>query len=156
MKYIINIPKLLDMPISLTSDFYDDLSDKEKETLGEIEFLSPEDDEDGIKFWVQCYKGRKESGVRGEKSGRVMCSLEILPKSLADLDIVGKGRDEPNVNPYLPPPVGRIQFTLNPFKMLNQCVGPKFRKKCYFYCLLCLLIIYLIFTLPDIISNAIF
>ncbi len=156
MKDIINIPKLLDMPISLTSDFYDDLSPKEKETLGEIEFLSPEDDEDGIKFWLQCYKGRKESGVRGEKSGRVMCSLEILPKSLADLDIVGKGRDEPNVNPYLPPPVGRIQFTLNPFKMLNQCVGPKFRKKCYFYCLLCLLIIYLIFTLPDIISNAIF
>ena len=156
MKDIVNIPKLLDMPVSLTSDFYDDLSKEEKETLGEIEFLSPEDDEDGIKFWVQCYKGRKESGVRGEKSGRVMCSLEILPKAIADLDVVGKGRDEPNVNPYLPPPVGRIQFTLNPFKMMNQCVGPKFRKKCYFYCLLCLIIIYLIFTLPDIISSAIF
>ena len=156
MKDIVNIPKLLDMPVSLTSDFYADLSKEEKETLGEIEFLSPEDDEDGIKFWVQCYKGRKESGVRGEKSGRVMCSLEIFPKKIADLDVVGKGREEPNVNPYLPPPVGRIQFTLNPFKMMNQCVGPKFRKKCYFYCLLCLVIIYLIFTLPDIISSAIF
>ena len=77
--------------------------------------------------------------VRGEKSGRVMCSLEILPKKNAELDIVGKGREDPNVNPYLPPPVGRIEFTLNPFKMMNQCVGPKFRRRCYYYCLCCLL-----------------
>ena len=156
MKDIINIPKLLEMPVGLTRDFYEDLTDEEKETLGEIEFLSPEDDEEGIKFWVQCYKGRKEVTGKGEKSGRVMCSLEILPKKIADTDIVGKGRDDPNVNPYLPPPVGRIQFTLNPFKMMNQCVGPKFRKKCYFYCLCCLLVIYLIFTLPNIMSSAIF
>ena len=118
--------------------------------------MSPEDDEEGIKFWVQCYKGRKEAAGRGEKAGRVMCTLDILPKKIADLNLVGKGRDDPNVNPYLPPPVGRIQFTLNPFKMMNQCVGPKFRKKCYFYCLCCLLIIYLIFTLPNIMSSAIF
>ena len=156
LKDIINIPKLLEMPVGLTRDFYEDLTPEEKAPLGEIEFLSPEDDDEGIKFWVQCYKGRKEASGRGEKSGRVMCSLEILPKKMADLDVVGKGRDEPNVNPYLPPPVGRIQFTLNPFKMMNQCVGPKFRKKCYFYCLCCLLIIYLIYTLPDIISSAIF
>ena len=156
LKDIANIPKLLEMPVGLTRDFYEDLTKEEKETLGEIEFLSPEDDEEGIKFWVQCYKGRKEATGKGEKAGRVMCSLEILPKKLADLNVVGKGRDDPNVNPYLPPPVGRIQFTLNPFKMMNQCVGPKFRKKCYFYCLCCLLIIYLIFTLPNIISSALF
>ena len=156
MADIVNIPKLLEMPISLKRDFYEDLSPKEKETLGEIEFLSPEDDEEGIKFWVQCYKGRKEAAGKGEKSGRVMCSLEILPKKIADLDVVGKGRDDPNVNPYLPPPVGRLEFTLNPFKMMNQCVGPKFRKKCYFYCLCCIIIVYLVFTLPNIISSAIF
>ena len=156
MKDIVNIPKLLEMPIGLTRDFYEDLTKEEKEKLGDIEFLSPEDDEEGIKFWVQCYKGRKEAAGKGEKSGRVMCSLEILPKKNADLDIVGKGRDDPNVNPYLPPPVGRIQFTLNPFKMMNQCVGPKFRKKCYFYCLCCLLIIYLVFTMPNILSGVLF
>ena len=129
---------------------------EEKERIGEIEFLSPEDDEEGIKFWVQCYKGRKEAAGRGEKAGRVMCTLDILPKKIADLNLVGKGRDDPNVNPYLPPPVGRIQFTLNPFKMMNQCVGPKFRKKCYFYCLCCLLIIYLVFTMPNILSGVLF
>ena len=156
LKDIVNIPKLLEMPVGLTRDFYEDLTKEEKERIGEIEFLSPEDDDEGIKFWVQCYKGRKEAAGRGEKAGRVMCSLDILPKKIADLNVVGKGRDDPNVNPYLPPPVGRIQFTLNPFKMMNQCVGPKFRKKCYFYCLCCLLIIYLIFTLPNIMSSAIF
>ena len=156
LKDIVNIPKLLEMPVGLTRDFYEDLTKEEKERIGEIEFLSPEDDEEGIKFWVQCYKGRKEAAGRGEKAGRVMCTLDILPKKIADLNLVGKGRDDPNVNPYLPPPVGRIQFTLNPFKMMNQCVGPKFRKKCYFYCLCCLLIIYLIFTLPNIMSSAIF
>ena len=156
MKDIITIPQLLEMPIGLTRDYYEDLTKEEKQRLGDIEFLSPEDDEEGIKFWVQCYKGRKEAAGIGEKSGRVMCSLEILPKKNADLDIVGKGRDDPNVNPYLPPPVGRIQFTLNPFKMMNQCVGPKFRKKCYFYCLCCLLIIYLVFTMPSILNGILF
>ena len=64
---------------------------------------------------------------------------------------VGKGRDEPNMNPYLPPPVGRVKFSWNPFTMLNQLTGPKFRKKCYcIVCIICL-IIYLIFLVPYIV-----
>ena len=87
----------------------------------------------------------------GKKGGRVLCSLEVLPQWYADLHPVGKGRSEPNMNPYLPPPVGRIKFTLNPFKMLNQFTGPKFRKKCY--CLICTicLTVYLIFMVPYIV-----
>jgi len=156
LKSIVNIPKFLEMPVSLNKEFYDGLTLEEKRPLGEIEFLSKEDDEEQTKFWVQCYKGKKEAAGQGEKSGRVMCSLEILPKKLADLDKVGKGRDDPNVNPYLPPPVGRLEFTLNPFKMMNQCVGPKFRRKCYCYCLCCLLIAYLVFALPTIFSGILF
>lgn len=53
-----------------------------------------------------------------EKGGKVMLSLEILPHWKAQICKVGKGRDEPNINPYLPPPIGRFEFTLNPFKML--------------------------------------
>ena len=66
----------------------------------------------------------------------------------AELNKVGIGRKEPNVSPYLPPPFGRFQWSLNPFKMLNQCVGPRFRKK--LYCGICLVccIIYLIFMIP--------
>ena len=87
----------------------------------------------------------------GKKGGRVLCSLEVMPQWYADLHPVGKGRDQPNQNPYLPPPVGRIKFTLNPFKMLNQFTGPKFRKKCYIIvCSICC-IVYLIFMVPYIV-----
>ena len=152
MKNILDIPKCLEIPMQLNRDYYHGLTLEEKKSLGDIEFLSPQDDEDGIKFWVRCYKGKKEAAGQGEKSGRVMVSLEILPKKFADLDKVGKGRDNPNVNPYLPPPFGRIEFTLNPFKMMNQCVGPKFRRKCYCYCLCSLLTMYLVYSLPNILS----
>ena len=118
--------------------------------------MDKKEDEEGIKFWVQCYKGKKEAAGEGEQGGRVLCSVEILPKNMAELEPVGKGREEPNVNPYLPPPVGRLEFTLNPFKMVNQCVGPKFRRKCYCICLLCLVVAYLIYALPTMVTKIIF
>ena len=43
--------------------------------------------------------------------------VDILPKDQADMNKVGSARTEPNMNPYLPPPVGRMSLTLNPFKM---------------------------------------
>lgn len=36
----------------------------------------------------------------------------------AESNPVGKGRGDPNVSPFCPPPEGRIQLSLNPFKML--------------------------------------
>ena len=134
---ILNDVNILDIPLQLNSDYYNSLP-KEKQTLTNVEFIK-EDDLD--KFWIQLEK-------QGKKEGRVLCSLEIVPKWYAELHPVGKGRDEPNMNPYLPPPVGRIKFTMNPFKLLNQLTGPKFRKKCY--CIICItcLIVYLIILIP--------
>ena len=146
-------PQYLQMPMKFTRDYYNALDEAQKQKYGAIEFLDKKEDEEGIKFWVQCYKGKKEAAGEGEKGGRVLCSLEIVPKELADQEPVGKGRGEPNVNPYLPPPVGRLEFTLNPFKMINQLVGPKFRRKCYCFCLLCLIIVYLIYALPTMITR---
>ena len=77
--------------------------------------------------------------------------MEVVPQWYADLHPVGKGRDEPNMNPYLPPPVGRFKFSLNPFKTLNQLTGPKFRKKCYFIIFMICLIAYLVFMIPYIV-----
>ena len=156
LKDLVMIPKHLDMPIKFTREYYADLSYEQKKLYGDIEFLKKSEDEDGIKFWVQCYKGRDDATGEGEKGGRVMCSLEILPKSLAEIEKVGKGRDEPNVNPFLPPPVGRFEWTLNPFKLVNQLVGPKFRKKCYCICLCCLIVAYLIYALPTILTRLVF
>ena len=146
IKNLITVPKYLDMPIKFTRDYYNGLSAEEKKAYEGIEFEPASEDPEGIKFWVQCYKA-------GKQGGRVMCSLEILPQWKADLTKVGKGRDEPNLDPYLPPPVGRFEFSLNPFKMLNQCVGPKFRRKMYCFICLCLLMVYLCCIIPYAVMN---
>ena len=141
LKNILKIPKDLDVPIVFNKQYVDGVDDTEKRLYKDVEFLSESDDPDKIKFWIQCYKNN-------QKSGKIMCSLEFLPKWKAEQIKVGKGREEPNICPYLPPPVGRFEFSLNPLKTFNQCVGPRFRKK--FYCGLCCLclIIYLIFMIP--------
>ena len=38
-------------------------------------------------------------------------SVQIWPKDKATLMPVGGGRNEPNTNPFLPPPVGRLKFS---------------------------------------------
>ena len=74
--------------------------------------------------------------------------MEFLPKWKANLCKVGLGRKEPNIAPYLPPPTGRFEWSLNPFKTLNQCVGPSFRRKMYCWiCVICCLA-YLSFLIP--------
>ena len=142
LSQILNDVNVLDLPLKFSKDYYGNLPPEKK--ISNIEFAASDEDEEGVKFWVQMEKN-------GKKGGRVLCSLEVLPQWYADLHPVGKGRDEPNMNPYLPPPVGRIKFSLNPFTMLNQLTGPKFRKKCYIIiCSICLTI-YLIFMVPYIV-----
>ena len=155
LKDLMTLPKYLGMPVKFNKQYYEGLTLEEQKIYGDIEFLSETDDEDGIKFWVQCYKGKKEATGEGELGGRVLCSLEILPKALADKNKLGKGRSNPNKDPYCPPPTGRMECSLNPCKMINQCVGPKFRKKCYCYIIMCLVIVYLIFALPNMIGKII-
>ena len=56
------------------------------------------------------------------KPCKVRLDLRILPILTAKNMDVGAGRNEPNTAPYLPPPVGRIEFSLNPFKMLVSTI----------------------------------
>ena len=102
LKEIIKIPKLLDVP--LTIKFYNVLTRKrkEKKPLGVIIFLSKSEDLERSRFRVTCYKCLKDAVGEGVKSGKVLCSLDILPKRYPLSNKVGKGRSEPNINPYLP------------------------------------------------------
>ena len=138
---LIQIPQKLDAPITLNEDYVNSISNEEKRKYENLEFLKDEEDKTLNKFWIQCYQNN-------QKSGRILCSLEILPMWKAEINKVGKGRNEPNINPYLPYPLGRFQWTLNPFKLFNQCVGPRFRRK--LYCTICLICIaiYLMFLIP--------
>jgi hypothetical protein len=140
---IVKIPKLLDIPYKFTKKYYDALSENEKKKFCSkpIEFEDQTEDPKGEKFWVQCVK-------EDAPSARILCSLEILPEWKAKLNPVGKGREEPNIDPYLPPPFGRFQWTLNPYKLINQCVGPKFRRKCYLIICGILCCIYLVCVVP--------
>lgn len=66
---------------------------------------------------------KKESENKTSKDpnypyGKVLLSLEIFPEKLAQGCKVGKGREEPNINPYLPPPVGRMKFSWNPYTLI--------------------------------------
>ena len=138
---MIKIPKNLDVPLVFNQEYVKDISDFEKNKYKSIEFLGKMSDPEQTKFWIQCYRNNT-------KSGRILCSLEFLPLWKAENNKVGKGRSDPNVSPYLPPPLGRFEWSLNPFKLLNQCVGPKVRKKMYItICFICCTI-YLVFLLP--------
>lgn len=91
--------------------------------------------------------------------GKVRIGLNITPGELAKANPVGHGRTEPNHSPFLPPPVGRLSFSLNPFTMLSQLVGPAVLRKIYMYCCLglcaafCIMLFPLVFS--DLLSQAI-
>jgi hypothetical protein len=70
--------------------------------------------------WLPCTRNSK--GVM-EITGEVCISVEIVPRDLADAMALGSGRKEPNHSPYLPPPVGRMRLTADPFKMMQQVIG---------------------------------
>lgn len=76
---------------------------------------------DDSSFWVQLVT-RDDDG-KLENTGKVRVQIDVYPKKLAEMNKVGEARQEPNVNPFLPPPIGRLSFSLNPIKMFVS-IGP--------------------------------
>lgn len=109
------------------------------------------DKDDSRKFWVKLVS----KDEKGQKviNGRLKLSIDILSKKDADLNPVGEAQSEPNCNPFLPKPFGRIEFSMNPLKMLSQLVGPELRRKLYMYCCLAVCCALCIMMLPMIMSN---
>jgi len=105
------------------------------------------------KFWVACKKRDKHGGFAD--GGKVLISFELVPDKRAQACPVGEGRNDPNIDPKLPPPIGRFEWSLNPLKLLSQLVGPEFKAKiCLILCCaLCCLI--LIFIFPMMFSDMI-
>lgn len=93
----------------------------------------------------------------GQGAGRLLCSVQLIPTKLVEKIEAGEGRSDPNQNPTLPPPVGRLYFTLNPFSLLFQFLGPKNCRKlqvCFcqiFCCIVCIALAY--FVVPNAIGN---
>ena len=95
----------------------------------------------------------------GKGAGRLLVSCQLVPAKLVEKLEAGEGRSDPNQNPALPPPVGRLFFTLNPFSLLYQFLGPKNCRTlqiccCQIICcVLCIAVSY--FFIPGAIANVV-
>eukprot|EP01017_Pseudomicrothorax_dubius_P045811 TRINITY_DN7982_c0_g1_i1.p1 TRINITY_DN7982_c0_g1~~TRINITY_DN7982_c0_g1_i1.p1 ORF type:complete len:406 (+),score=138.25 TRINITY_DN7982_c0_g1_i1:307-1524(+) len=141
--------KIWDKDLIAKDDFISEISldiSKEAETAYNHEIAIPFHDpkkKNEEKFWLKC-KGTDEKGQLTDR-GEILVSMELIPKSAADLSKVGQGRSEPNQNPFLPPPIGRLKLSLNPLNMWEQLIGPVARRQvyCVLYLICCGVFLYL-------------
>lgn len=131
---------MTDQPIHLNKRYYETFL---QDFMRGTELVFENDDS----FWLDM---KDKNGVI---NGKMRVQISILPKEQADAYAVGEGRADPNHSPYLPPPVGRIKLSLNPWTMLNQLVAPHIVNKvlCGICLLLCLLAF--IMMLPNILTE---
>ena len=104
------------------------------------------------KFWVE-FKSTDKNG-KESKAGKVQFTFELVPEARAKACPVGEGRSEPNIDPPLPKPDGRMEWTLNPIKMMSQMCGPDVRTRFCMMISLALCVVLLILMFPMIVSNA--
>ena len=133
---------LVDKPISLTKKYYDSYLSN---YMNGSELIF----EDDNSFWVD-FKNKT-----GEINGRARIQLDIYPKEQAKDYEVGEARSEPNHSPFLPPPLGRIKLTINPWEMLNQVISPEIKNKILSYLCILVCIIIMIILIPSIMSQII-
>lgn len=107
---------MVNRPIPLNRKYYESYLRSSMEKFS-LEF------HDEHSFWIDM------KDKHGSVNGKMRIQLDVYPKEQAESHIVGDGRNDPNHSPYLPPPVGRIQMTLNPWTMLNQLIGPEVRNQ---------------------------
>ena len=109
--------------------------------------------------WGRCSCCGK--GADGDSQGKpqMLISIEVLPQEMADNEFpAGLGRSDPNTNPVLPPPKGRIQIgqLFNPFYIISLLCGETIAKElaCFLCCLVFLAV--MIYVGPLILDTAIF
>ena len=91
---------------------------------------------DRAKLWVPLYDTSKRTGNSYEERGKLLVSIELVPEAEVEKLPAGAGRKEPNTNPFLPKPVGRLHFSWNPFSIISQFLGPALCRR--LWCLICL------------------
>lgn len=115
------------------------------------------DEDQADSSWINFTQKDHNTG-QTKAMGSLSISLQIWPKEKAEARPVGAGRNTPNENPFLPPPVGRLRWSWNPFVLGSQLCGPKLCAG-FTCCLVCTaFIVLMIFCQPflNIIINLIF
>jgi hypothetical protein len=105
------------------------------------------------RFWLE---NLQHPNHPGKSQGRMEISIELMPIHIAAALPAGQGRSEPNANPFLPPPEGRVKWSLfHPLDMLKEILGPKIFYKCLCAFLVIGLIAMIVAIVPMIISQVI-
>ena len=112
-----------------------------------LDFNEVDEELEAAKFWL------KLKNSDGKFGGELLVSVELVPKSELESRPAGHGRSDPNTNPVLPKPVGRLSFTFNPFALCFRLLGPKLcRQACAASC--CIIYVVLLFWLvPAFLGN---
>jgi len=74
--------------------------------------------------WIPLFSEYKDGKAKRELAGEILTTIEILPVDLTDRYPAGFGRGDPNSNPKLPGPTGRLKWSWNPFFLLEELLGP--------------------------------
>lgn len=111
--------------------------------------------ENGDSFWLPMM-GKDEDGKMVD-NGQAEFQIDITTLEFAEKNKVGSAREDPNIEPFLPPPIGRLSFSFNPFEMYKQLIGPAMRRKIAIWCcvfwgsICCVAILY--YLVPIILGN---
>lgn len=139
--------KITTGPINLTKKYYEESLRKR---------IIKEGDSEPLAFVTKERDGNPDSTIVLEATVpnhkgpvKIYLDLRVVPTAYAQTNRVGAAREEPNVDPNLPPPIGRFKLSLNPISMLNQLCGAALRRKiwCCICCVFCLLVCYFVFPL---------
>ena len=117
---IIRDSKITSGPIHLQKDYYETSLKDRMVKPGEPEpFNFPRKESEGDKTSTIVMTAFCPADPEKKKPIKIYCDLRVVPREYATANVVGAARSEPNVEPKLPQPVGRFQFSLNPIAMLN-------------------------------------
>lgn len=102
------------------------------------------------KIWIEDLQHPNFKGSQG----RLQVSFELLPDHMAKMLPAGKGRKEPNTNPYLPPPEGRMKLSfLDPIGCILEVCGTRIFLKCCCFLFSSILITTLIMCFPTLMKD---
>jgi len=113
-------------------------------------------DKEEDSFWLPMISKNNDTGEL-EDNGHVRIRIDITTMEFAEKNKVGSAREDPNIEPFLPPPIGRLSFSFNPCDMYKQLVGPAVRRKIAIWCFvficsaLCIMILY--YLVPIVFGN---
>ena len=75
---------------------------------------------EAAKFWVDVWRSQDK-----QSQGKLLISMQLVPECELEKLPAGAGREDPNANPKLPKPTGRLRWSFNPFFMCHHAPCPE-------------------------------